>query len=49
MICLNKDYLKLLMNKLNFSEIYDLIILHKLTLCKNFYIIIKKIDGSEES
>ena len=49
MICLNKEYLKLLLNKLNFNEIFDLIIIHNLTLCKNFYIMIKKIGHEEDS
>jgi hypothetical protein len=45
MICLQKNYLKLIMEKLNFSDIVDLIILNKFTICKNFYIMIKFIDN----
>lgn len=47
MICLYKDFIKILTNKLNLNDFYDLIILHKLTLCKNFYIMMKKIDSRE--
>ena len=43
MICLQKGYLKIILEKLTFNDFFDLIILNKLTICKNFYIMIKYI------
>jgi hypothetical protein len=55
MLCLQGDLLKLILAKLNYSDIYDLFIFNKLTTAKNFYIMIKRIyldsnlDHNEQS
>lgn len=45
MICLNSDILKLMLEKLNTTDIFDLFILNKIVLTKNFYIMIKKLGN----
>ena len=44
MICLQKEHLKILMQKLIFFDFFDLILINKLTVCQNFYIMIKYVD-----
>jgi hypothetical protein len=41
MICLQKDCLKLILDKLALNDFYDLLIFNKLSLCQNFYICLK--------
>jgi hypothetical protein len=47
MICLSKDYLRLLLLKLTFNDIFDLILLNKLALSKNFYIMMKYVNDGD--
>jgi hypothetical protein len=51
MLCLQGDLLKVILDKINYSDIYDLFIFNKLTTAKNFYIMIKRIyitDGDDQ-
>ncbi len=43
MICLSSDILKLMLEKLKTDDIFDLFILNKIVITKNFYIMIKKL------
>ena len=49
MLCLQKDFLKIIIKKLNFNDFFDLVIINKLTTCKNFYIMIKNIDFTTDN
>jgi hypothetical protein len=43
MICLNKVYLKMMLDKLSLNDLIDLMVFNKLTVSQNFYIMIKHI------
>jgi hypothetical protein len=43
MICLNSDILKLMLEKLRTHDLFDLFILNKIILTKNFYLMIKRL------
>jgi hypothetical protein len=44
MICLNPDILSLILDKIKYNDNFDLFILNKLIITKNFYIMIKRIN-----
>jgi hypothetical protein len=46
MICLNKDYLKMILDKLSLNDLVDLMLFNKLTVSQNFYIMIKHINDN---
>jgi hypothetical protein len=49
MICLSSDILKTMLKKLRTHDLFDLFILNKIIITKNFYIIIKKQHTDELS
>jgi hypothetical protein len=49
LICLNKDFIKLIFSKLEMDDFYDLLIFNKLTLCQNFYACLKSFNTGKVS
>lgn len=48
-LCLKKNFLKNFIENFNIKEILDLLLLSKLTLCSNFYIMIKHTNFDYEN
>lgn len=49
MICLSSDIIKVMLKKLRTNDLFDLFLLNKIILTKNFYIMIKKQHSEELS